>query len=118
MSLLCYDEEEEILWLALRIFFIGTKQGSDLTTLMNDPDVYESLSGNRNCVDAPYPNDYFAILNLFRQGFNDPSSSSRTEEDVQFLARVNLQKIQMVCGMIHALRRVGFFTDGLVSAKV
>lgn len=117
-SMLSYGEEVETLWLPLRIFLIGTKQGSELTNLMNDPNVYESLDGKRKCVDVPYSNDYYSILNLLWQNYLDTSSGSTNPKHSFLMARVNLQRIGIVCNMIVALRSVGFFGSRLNATEV
>ena len=50
--------------LAFRMFIVGTKQGSELTNLMKNPNVYSNLEGKGNCVGVHYPADYLSILNL------------------------------------------------------
>lgn len=87
--------------IALRIFLIGTKQGSELINLMNDPKVYNCLEGKQNCVDVPYPDDYFSILNSFWK--------IDAEDQWQFM-NVGL--------LFSPLRHIGFFEDKPCKRKV
>ena len=82
---------------ALRIFLVGTKQGTELTNLMNYPRVYESLEGKRNCVGVPYSNEYLSIMNLYwkidcNQSFsllmNNERISSLIGKIIQLLSRL------------------------------
>jgi hypothetical protein len=88
------------------MFLVGTKQGAELTSLMNDPNVYDSLLGKRNFVGSPNANEYLAILNIPWK--ND--SNSVNQETLAILS--------FASDLFDALRRVNFFGEGRNATEV
>lgn len=91
--------------LVLRLFLIGTKQGSELTKLMNDPNVYDSLEGKRSIVGVPYPADYLSFLNLIWKRDDDST------QDVN-------EKYEIVGFMFNWLKRFDVFGEASHRPKV
>lgn len=84
--------------LCLRMFLIGTKQGSLLTELMRNSNVYDCLEGKLNCVDVSYRDDYLSILNL----------PWRFDEVPPLSPKEKLNKLDIVSQLFRALRCVDF----------
>ena len=108
-SLTDKDELGEVLF-PLRMFLIGTKQGSELVKLMNDSKVLAMLKGEWNCNEMPYQsNDYFAILNLPWKTGNERSCKTPLSESRKFISLMLI---------FDALQDIGFFHNDKNATQV
>lgn len=101
VPLFSVSEQQEVILLALRTFFIGTKQGSELTNLMNDPNVYDCLEGMWEDANVPQLENYLSVLNLIWR-----------VNDNEFPSPVSMFAAYTIAGILFgALKHVNFFKN-------